>query len=65
MNSVPSPINTQISYTESNFEIGFLSSIFHTFILIFFAELGDKTSNPQSPIIFLIKIKIILHFNKI
>ena len=43
MNSVPSPINTQIPYTESNFEIGFLSSIFHTFILIFFAELGDKT----------------------
>ena len=43
MNSGTIPLNTQTSYIESNFEIGFLSSIFHTFILIFFAELGDKT----------------------
>ena len=43
MNSGINPLNTQNSYIESNFEIGFLSSIFHTFILIFFAELGDKT----------------------
>ena len=39
----PDPLNTHIPYTEKNFEIGFLSSILHTFILIFFAELGDKT----------------------
>ena len=39
----PDPLNTHIPYTEKNFEIGFLSSIIHTFILIFFAELGDKT----------------------
>jgi putative Ca2+/H+ antiporter (TMEM165/GDT1 family) len=32
-----------VPYTEKNFEIGFLSSIIHTFILIFIAELGDKT----------------------
>ena len=37
------PLGTSIPYTEKNFEIGFLSSIIHTFILIFFAELGDKT----------------------
>ena len=39
----PDPLNTNIPYSEKNFEIGFLSSIIHTFILIFFAELGDKT----------------------
>ena len=39
----PDPLNKNIPYTEKNFEIGFLSSIIHTFILIFFAELGDKT----------------------
>ena len=43
MNTGSIPLNTQTPYIESNFEIGFLSSIFHTFILIFFAELGDKT----------------------
>jgi putative Ca2+/H+ antiporter (TMEM165/GDT1 family) len=43
MNSGTIPLNAPTPYTESNFEIGFLSSIFHTFILIFFAELGDKT----------------------
>ena len=43
MNTGTIPLNTQTPYIESNFEIGFLSSIFHTFILIFFAELGDKT----------------------
>ena len=43
MNTGTIPLNTQIPYIENNFEIGFLSSIFHTFILIFFAELGDKT----------------------
>ena len=37
------PLNRNIPYTEKNFEIGFISSIIHTFILIFFAELGDKT----------------------
>ena len=37
------PLNSNIPYTEKNFEIGCLSSIIHTFILIFFAELGDKT----------------------
>ena len=39
----PDPLNRNIPYTEKNFEIGFISSIIHTFILIFFAELGDKT----------------------
>ena len=39
----PDPLNLNVPYTEKNFEIGFLSSIIHTFILIFFAELGDKT----------------------
>ena len=43
MNSVQDPYGRSIPYKESNFEIGFLSSILHTFILIFFAELGDKT----------------------
>ena len=43
MNSPMDPLNKSIPYVESNFELGFLSSIFHTFILIFFAELGDKT----------------------
>ena len=42
-NAVPDPLGRNIPYTEKNFEIGFLSSIIHTFILIFFAELGDKT----------------------
>ena len=37
------PLGRNIPYTEKNFEIGFISSIIHTFILIFFAELGDKT----------------------
>ena len=37
------PLNLNIPYTEKNFEIGFLSSVLHNFILIFFAELGDKT----------------------
>ena len=39
----PDPLNLNVPYTEKNFEIGFLSSIIHTFILIFFAEIGDKT----------------------
>lgn len=39
----PDPLGISIPYTESDFTIGFLSSIIHTFILIFFAELGDKT----------------------
>ena len=39
----PDPLNRNIPYTEKNYEIGFISSIIHTFILIFFAELGDKT----------------------
>jgi putative Ca2+/H+ antiporter (TMEM165/GDT1 family) len=39
----PDPLNLNVPYTEKNFEIGFLSSIIHTFILIFIAELGDKT----------------------
>ena len=43
MSSPIDPLNKSIPYIESNFELGFLSSIFHTFILIFFAELGDKT----------------------
>jgi len=43
MNLPIDPLNKSIPYIESNFELGFLSSIFHTFILIFFAELGDKT----------------------
>jgi len=43
MNSLNDPLGKSIPYVEHNFEIGFLSSIFHTFILIFFAELGDKT----------------------
>ena len=43
MNSVHDPLGRSIPYKEPNFEIGFLSSILHTFILIFFAELGDKT----------------------
>jgi putative Ca2+/H+ antiporter (TMEM165/GDT1 family) len=42
-NPVPDPLNRNIPYTEKNFEIGCFSSIIHTFILIFFAELGDKT----------------------
>ena len=42
-NANPDPLNTNIPYTEKNFEIGFLSSVIHTFILIFFAEIGDKT----------------------
>jgi len=42
-NAVPDPLGRNIPYTEKNFETGFLSSIIHTFILIFFAELGDKT----------------------
>ena len=37
------PLGKSIPYVENNFEVGFLSSIIHTFILIFFAELGDKT----------------------
>ena len=37
------PLGLNVPYTEKNFEIGFLSSIIHTFILIFFAEIGDKT----------------------
>ena len=43
MNTPMDPLNKSIPYIESNFELGFLSSILHTFILIFFAELGDKT----------------------
>ena len=43
MNSAIDPLNRKIPYVENNFEVGFISSIFHTFILIFFAELGDKT----------------------
>ena len=43
MNSTNDPFERSIPYKEPNFEIGFLSSILHTFILIFFAELGDKT----------------------
>ena len=43
MNSVNDPLGISIPYVESDFTIGFLSSILHTFILIFFAELGDKT----------------------
>ncbi len=39
----PDPLNRNIPYTEKNFEIGFFSSIIHTFILIFCAEIGDKT----------------------
>ena len=39
----PDPLQRDIPYTETNFQIGFISSIIHTFILIFFAELGDKT----------------------
>ena len=39
----PDPLNRNIPYIEKNFEISFISSIIHTFILIFFAELGDKT----------------------
>ena len=37
------PLGKSIPYVENNFAVGFLSSIIHTFILIFFAELGDKT----------------------
>ena len=37
------PLGKSMPYVENNFEVGFLSSIIHTFILIFFAELGDKT----------------------
>ena len=43
MKSLAEPFGTSIPYKENNFEIGFLSSILHTFILILFAELGDKT----------------------
>ena len=43
MKSLVDPLGTSIPYKENNFEIGFLSSILHTFILILFAELGDKT----------------------
>ena len=43
MNSAIDPLNRKTPYVENNFEVGFISSIFHTFILIFFAELGDKT----------------------
>ena len=43
MNSGIDPLNRNTPYVENNFEVGFISSIFHTFILIFFAELGDKT----------------------
>ena len=43
MNSGIDPLNRKTPYVENNFEVGFISSIFHTFILIFFAELGDKT----------------------
>ena len=43
MNPLHDPLGTSIPYKENNFEIGFVSSILHTFILIFFAELGDKT----------------------
>ena len=43
MKSLADPFGTSIPYKENNFEIGFLSSILHTFILILFAELGDKT----------------------
>jgi len=43
MNILPDPLGTSIPYKENNFETGFLSSILHTFFLIFFAELGDKT----------------------
>ena len=39
----PDPLNLNVPYTEKNFVIGFLSSIIHTFILIFSAEIGDKT----------------------
>ena len=39
----PDPLQTSIPYKETDFTIGFLSSIIHTFTLIFFAELGDKT----------------------
>ena len=42
-NTAPDPLNRNIPYTEKNFEIGCFSSIIHTFVLIFFAELGDKT----------------------
>ena len=42
-NPVPDPLGRNITYTEKNFEIGCFSSIIHTFVLIFFAELGDKT----------------------
>ena len=41
--SNPDPLNRNIPYTEKNFAIGIITSIIHTFILIFFAELGDKT----------------------
>ena len=37
------PLGKSIPYVEKNFEVGLISSIIHTFILIFFAELGDKT----------------------
>ena len=37
------PLNTNVPYSEKNFVIGFWSSVIHTSILIFFAELGDKT----------------------
>ena len=37
------PLGKSIPYVEKNFEVGLISSIIHTFILIFFAELGDKS----------------------
>ena len=39
MKSLADPLGSSIPYKENNFEIGFLSSILHTFILILFAEI--------------------------
>ena len=46
VNSNSPPINQNpynLPYIPKDLEIGFFSSVIHTFLLIFFAELGDKT----------------------
>ena len=45
-NSNSPPIDQNLynlPYVPKDLEIGFFSSVVHTFLLIFFAELGDKT----------------------
>ena len=44
-NQNPDPYNLNVPYKEKNFEIGFVSSIIHTFILILFFQNIIKYNN--------------------